>query len=278
MNRFRILLLSIILIWATVSLAFIVQNVNLGPESFPVKSSQGSLNLSTTNFYYPGGGNYVLTMMEIIEIFWIGVFIVGIVLFFKESLRVIAHKIISFAGIFLVLIIAYVISFYLKMGNYPASNISATFSSSNVGGTIPVIVALIVLIFLIFYIMPKGKVKNKTNEREMAESIEKMVRDLKFSDDVRGTILKVYYELSSLLKNNGIIERENLTAREFEDMSIKTLKIKKEPFETIIKLFEEARYSDHRMDDNARKMAIDALEEIKNMLEGKNGKVSSIRS
>ncbi len=268
MNKFRILFLAIILVWATVSIAFIVQNIYLGPERSLTQIPQASQNFSMVNGYSLGGGDYVITMIEIIEIFWIGMFIVGIILFFKETLRIIAEKILSFAGLFIVLIFTYFISLYMQFGSFPASNIQVIFSSSYLQGTIPAIFSLFVLVFLIFYIIPKNSFKGKSKESEMVKSIERMVRDLKFSDDVRGTILKVYYELSSLLKNNGIIEKENLTAREFEDLSLKTLKIKKEPFETIVKLFEEARYSDHRMDENARIMAINALEEIKNMLGG----------
>ncbi len=69
-----------------------------------------------------------------------------------------------------------------------------------------------------------------------------------------------------MLREHGIIENDYLTPREFENITLEKAHIDSKPFETIVKLFEEARYSVHELNDYHREEAISALEKIRDLL------------
>ncbi|MEL9999088.1 MAG: DUF4129 domain-containing protein [Thermoplasmata archaeon] len=265
MNKFRVFIFSLILIWASISLAFIVQDIYSGPEK-SVNSSPNRLNVTTINLPGYTSNVNVFSILEAMYLFWIFAAILALIFYFKESLRVILNTILSMLGVFIVLGITFIISLLIVF-NYPKNSEIIIFSEKNIIGTVPYLIpAIILLIILIYFSMrfvPKSEIKK---DNQMEKSIDMVINELKFSDDIKGAIMKAYYDLSKILKNHGIIEENYLTPREFESITLKRLNIDKTPFETIVVLFEEARYSLHPLNEDHRKIAIDSLETIKKML------------
>jgi uncharacterized membrane-anchored protein/uncharacterized protein YqgQ len=261
-NKIRVIFFSIILIWASISLAFIVQDIYSGPER-SIPGSTNSMNVTEINLPTNSNINYIFILQAIL-IIWIISSFLALIFYFKKSISTIINISLSILGVFLVIGFAFIIS-YLISFNYPKNSQPINFSASSLVGSIPIIVLLLVLILIFVYIGVKFiPVNIKKDEKvDLDQSIGKMILELRFSDDIRGAIMKVYYDLSNTLKKHGIIEENYLTPREFENISINKIKIESKPFETIVNLFEEARYSLHPLNESHRKMAIEALEKIK---------------
>ncbi|MGC8565643.1 MAG: DUF4129 domain-containing protein [Thermoplasmata archaeon] len=269
MNRIRVVILVIIIIWSAVSLSMILQNIYSGPER-SIISPPLSQAMNTT---YPGfpisTGIDIIEIMEYTVFAWIILFIVSLVIYFKSTLKILYKAIMSFLGLFIILGIVYIVSALISHINTSTSSSvqGIKFSSQEIIGTLPIILGIGVLSFLFIYIISKNfYLPSQEKNVKISKTISEMISELKFGNDVRGSIMKAYYDLSNLLKKYGIIEREYLTPREFENLSIEKVHLDSKPFETIVKLFEEARYSSHEMDENQREEAILALEKIKKLL------------
>lgn len=263
-NKLRVLIFSIILVWASVSLAFIVQDIYSGPERVISPPAQ-STNISYIYISDSGGMNYMY-VLETILILWALSSLLSLIFYFKKSLSSILRIILSMTGIFIVIGFAYVVSLLIGF-TYSNTYVKISFSSSEIMGSIPIAVPIIILLFILIYFGAKFiPVKSVAKDEDLKESIGKMIGELRFSDDIRGAIMKAYYDLSNMLRKHGIIEEEYLTPREFEHICMKKIKMDIKPFETLVNLFEEARYSNHPLDETQRKIAIEALESIRNAL------------
>jgi len=268
-NKIRIVILSLIIIWAAISLAMIVQNIYSGPER----------NITTSTFTFSYNSTYpniplsagfdILKIIEYTVFAWIVMLIISLIFYFKSTLKILYKAIISFLGILILFGIVYIISIFLsKLNTSTSSSVQGVqFSGQYLYGSLSIIAVIIVFSILLIYIISKNFPKAHENVNiNMNRSITKMIKDLKFSNDVRGSILKVYYELSNMLREHGIIENDYLTPREFENITLEKAHIDSKPFETIVKLFEEARYSVHELNDYHREEAISALEKIRDLL------------
>jgi len=94
--------------------------------------------------------------------------------------------------------------------------------------------------------------------------MEKALYKVKIGKDVRGAILSAYKEMEKLMRAKGVEDKDYYTPREFREFALKNLKISQRPVDTLTNLFEIARYSRHEMNEEHRRLAISALEEIKN--------------
>ncbi|MGC9126476.1 MAG: DUF4129 domain-containing protein [Thermoplasmata archaeon] len=264
MKKLRVFIFSIILVWASISLAFIVQDIYSGPER-SIKTSPQSVNVTTMEFYNSGPVNSLLILQAIL-IIWAISSLFAFIFYFKKSLYIIFRITMSMLGVFIVMGFTYLIAWFIVF-NYPTKSQIPIFSPQYLSGSIPFIIPLIILFLILLYIGSRHiPTKVRKENVNISDSIGRMIKELRFSDDIRGAIMKVYYDLSNTLQKHGIIEEEYLTPREFENISLKKIGIDSRPFETIVKLFEEARYSNHPLNEDHRKMAIDALESIKRLL------------
>lgn len=259
----------LIIIWASISLSVMIQDIYSGPERSVSTSPSQQLNTPYINFP-ESNGYYILLIMEYTVYAWIALFFVALIFYFKSTLKILYRGIMSFLGVLIVMGIAYIITVILsKINTFPSSSPlqGISFSTQAVAGTLPIIAGIIVLSALFIYIISKNFYIPFFDKNErMSETLSKMIRELKFGNDVRGSIMKAYYDLSNLLKKYGIIESDYLTPREFENISIQKVHLETKPFETLIRLFEEARYSAHNMNETQREEAISALERIKQLL------------
>lgn len=100
-----------------------------------------------------------------------------------------------------------------------------------------------------------------------AVTIQETIDALEFGGDVRATILECFRRFCRLLGSRGIEDQEPLTPRELEALAIERLRVSWEAPEALTSLFEEARYSEHRLGEADRARAIESLSRIRTALE-----------
>ncbi len=264
-DKLRVIIFSFILIWASISVAFIVQDIYSGPER-SISKSPGNVNVTTVYFPNSSYGLNIFTVIEALFLIWIISAALALIFYFKQSIKIIVNLLLSTLGVLILIGFAFIVS-WLVVFNYPKNSILISLSFESLAGTVPIILPFLILLLVIIYFALRFVPRTISEKNEnLGKSIEMVIGELKFSNDIKGAIMKAYYDLSRILKNHGVIEEEYLTPREFENMTLRKLKIDSTPFERIVELFEEARYSEHPLSENHRKMAIESLEKIKSIL------------
>ncbi len=104
------------------------------------------------------------------------------------------------------------------------------------------------------------------SKKEISSKIEKMVDRFDKREDMRFKIIKIYSLMSRLLEEKGVSEKDFLTPREFEERAEDRLGISKPTLSHLIDIFEEARYSSHRMDETSKDNAQLYLSKLKEEL------------
>ena len=105
-------------------------------------------------------------------------------------------------------------------------------------------------------------------ERQAAVvAVRSTIRDLEDGGDVRAAILACFERFCDLLGSRGITDQEALTPHELEGLAVDRLGVSREASGILTSLFEEARYSEHPLDDRDRARAIGSLGQIQAALE-----------
>jgi hypothetical protein len=98
-----------------------------------------------------------------------------------------------------------------------------------------------------------------------------IISRLETSDRSRRVIYEAYIKLMGVLRRFRIIRQEAETPREFVDTVETSLPgINSRHLDSLTSLFEEARYSNHRLDKSKRSRAVRNLKHIRHSLETKN--------
>lgn len=109
---------------------------------------------------------------------------------------------------------------------------------------------------------------SKEASREPAKAvIRDAIRELELGSDVRSTILLCFHRFCSLLGTRGIRAQDPLTPRELEGLAIRELHVSRDATSDLTSLFEEARYSDHSLQEDHRRRALSSLDRIRAALE-----------
>ncbi|MCD6562290.1 MAG: DUF4129 domain-containing protein [Thermoproteales archaeon] len=97
--------------------------------------------------------------------------------------------------------------------------------------------------------------------------IDVSIDDILKCEDVRKSIILVYIRLCNMLREHNIDVPENITAREFENKVFSLLPfMPRDYFHQLTLLFEEAKYSDHKLTFIHKKKALDLLLNIRKSL------------
>jgi hypothetical protein len=100
-------------------------------------------------------------------------------------------------------------------------------------------------------------VAEEVAEPELLEAARAAVKELEEGGDPRGAIVSYFLKLCRLLRENGVDAREEMTAREIAHLALERFKgLDPRPLTRLVELFEEARYSDHRVDEAMRAEAL----------------------
>jgi len=113
----------------------------------------------------------------------------------------------------------------------------------------------------------EGETVRSDDRREASRAVEATIAELELGADVRGAILACFQRFCRLLGARGITEQGALTPRELERIAVDRLHVAPDASATLTSLFEEARYSEHALQEADRSRAIDSLTGIRAALE-----------
>ncbi len=113
--------------------------------------------------------------------------------------------------------------------------------------------------------LPSGL--SRASREVAAEAVADTIREIEIGGDVRGAILACFDRFCRLLGERGVREQISLTPRELEALAVRGLRVSEESADSLTTLFEEARYSEHALDDADRDRAVESLRRIRAALE-----------
>ena len=279
-----LLFLAVLLVAA---IAFNIANLDAGPETVPAPeggTSPGSL--------LPFDSVYADALL----LFFVGVF-VGLALYLVFTNRDRARRPVRRASwkellstiLSLALIVALLLLWprlaHLQPTNETADSTGGSTGTGNptawpasVGAPLGLFLAFSVLaaILALTYILRRGAAGGSRREgetvrsddrREASRAVEATIAELELGADVRGAILACFQRFCRLLGARGITEQGALTPRELERIAVDRLHVAPDASATLTSLFEEARYSEHALQEADRSRAIDSLTGIRAALE-----------
>jgi len=260
--------LSLFLIWLTVSLGAILPTVEI---KFGVPISQNPPSNITSPPTASSGGTYFMYFLQVTLFGIVAIAIIGGLIYrrilLKEALSGLIAFLAALASFGLVYILADRISFFFySQGSWKPTNPgSAPPYSQNILAlvSISILMGILFALFIARVYRRREEVEEK-RKISVAESVDRAIYKVKIGKDVRGAILAAYKEMENLMRSRGVEDKDYYTPREFREFALGTLNISQEPLDTLTNLFEIARYSKHEMNETHRKMALSALEEIRN--------------
>lgn len=101
---------------------------------------------------------------------------------------------------------------------------------------------------------------------ELSDEISLALDDLRSENDIRRAVIAAYARMEKVLARSGLRRRASETALEFLRRVLADLRVSAPAAQALTALFEEAKFSSHRLGESARTRAIDALETIRSDL------------
>ena len=282
------LIALIFVFWALMTMAVSIPYMTLGPEQKAPEVHTGGMDT---------GASGSVSSAHYVRILWIIFISILTITFILYSALALLHRDKEhFKGLFMTLIgtiimvglllgMAYLsetgtaekvaagfsMGGHISSSNSSASNGNATSDAvvnSATEAFYGFMVLLMALVAGIVYVVVdtlRGRKIEKipSQTEELMEKIELAMRDLEEGKKVHDVILRAYEEMCRVLEKSGVKGEESLTPREFQDEVIEQTGIDPKPVERLTTLFEEARYSEHPIDDSKRMEAIKALGELK---------------
>ncbi len=96
--------------------------------------------------------------------------------------------------------------------------------------------------------------------------IEEAIYRLELGEEVRLAILRCYSAMTHLFQEQGLRDRESLTARELERLATRDLGLSSDASVRLRELFEEARYSSHVLTEEYKETALGWLRAVREEL------------
>ncbi|MGC8584570.1 MAG: DUF4129 domain-containing protein [Thermoplasmata archaeon] len=265
MGKIYLLILILAIIWLSITIGIVIPSYSINgiTSSQPAKGNYGLQN----------GGSFYFSIDVIIAVIYAmsAVFIISLILYTRETVKLIIRIMLSFLGFFAFIGLAVLLSYILNgIDNF--SDVSRiTFIPDyhgNISPLIPFTATFIFFIILLYYYISNNMnvtERNQSRERMIGE-IDDMIKNIRFSDNIKGIILKTYYDLENFMQKYGIIDSPTSTPEEFgKIVQAKFPDIGKE-INTIIKMFEKVKYGNYDPDMNDKNNTINALENIKGYL------------
>jgi len=145
-----------------------------------------------------------------------------------------------------------------------SSNDAVEFIAEPIPNWLPFIVSLMLVLLACYFLWliyrrsrkPKAKLESITREAKKAlESIE-------HKNDLRGVILRCYYQMSQIMREErGIQRKSSMTPREFE-FHLLNIGLPQKPVQQLTALFEAVRYGEKELGEKAEQLAISCLRDI----------------
>ncbi len=112
----------------------------------------------------------------------------------------------------------------------------------------------------------EGSSSGEEVKLEALQVVQQAVNSLRNNTDYEETIVKCYRQMCEVLSGRGFIIGADQTAREFGSTLSKKLSLGNDAVKTLTFLFEEARYSAHIINDDQRRLAVNKLGSLENVL------------
>ena len=106
---------------------------------------------------------------------------------------------------------------------------------------------------------------------ELAADLDDALADLRGERDVRAAIVALYRRMLGAFALLGIERTSSEAPREYLARALASLDVPAEPASRLTGLFEEARFSTHRLGDESRAEAVGALADVRDALRGATG-------
>ncbi len=260
---------AILLIWLTVSLGAVLPTISI-KFGAPISTSPQPVIPPPTE--ESKGSSYFMYFMQAFLFSLFAIAIVGAFIYRKQVAKEALAGVISLAlallsfGLIYILANKISIALYSHGGSNPYNpSFSEPLYSQSMIALI-IIAAVMGILFGVFVVKVYKKKEAKVEKEVITtkEAMERAIYKVKIGKDVRGAILSAYKEMEKLMRSKGVEDKTYYTPREFREFALETLKISPRPVEMLTNLFEIARYSQHEMNENHRKLALNALEEIRN--------------
>ena len=150
-------------------------------------------------------------------------------------------------------------------------NLNAPSGNQDGGMTniLPLIIGLILIIIIVLYYISwrKQHIEEIAVVAERAEIRLTKIEDLEI-DSIRAAIFDAYRSMLKIMQRYDFVRKKSMTPLEFEKVIATVLPISDKNISGLTRIFEEARYSDHKLNTQIRDRAIHCFRELKNELRG----------
>ncbi len=99
-------------------------------------------------------------------------------------------------------------------------------------------------------------------------AVQEAIHRIEAEEDFRMAVMRCYRRLCETLEEHGVPSVEYQTAREYESIVSDVLDIPGDPLSVLTDLFEEARYSLHKIGEKEQNRALSSLVDIRDHLSG----------
>lgn len=134
------------------------------------------------------------------------------------------------------------------------------------------IVALVVIVALLVAVA----LLRRRQLADAREILEEAIQELLAGNEYQGVVFLAYRRFSAHLARYGYAEKESQTPREFAAAVRKALPVGAGAMRELIRLFEEARYSDHAIGSDERDRAVESLASVRNEIDATLGRKGPI--
>ena len=275
---FVLLLLAAFLI---ANLVFNLENLDIGPETFPVLESRaggeapGGMGLGVRNF-----GLFLQYLPIILIIF----FIVGFLyLRGKGRGRAVLVEIVGFSFaigfIFLLFLLGDLFGNTLSPGSLDPDSAVLTENPPVPLLGVPVapsglaIVAIAVFVVFLSLLLSRKLGRDRApdvgadTETKALDRIRDTIYRLELGEDIRATVLRCYKDMADLFWRKGLEVGGSVTARELEAQALEELGLSIRSSVELRRLFEEARYSMHWLPAAYKEGALRCLTAVREEIE-----------
>jgi len=273
--------LMFIAMWCIVSLAYIVNGIELPPTFIYMRQP----HMEFSSGYSSYSLSFLIDLLHVIVIGMIVLAIIGGIMYRKFAVKNLLGGIVAFmitaAVMYGILSVDVQLSFSQNQstgfGNSTGGNFSEppqTWKVSPISILISVVVALVIVAIIYMYVKREyyEELGIPGEIEAMRKAVDKSLRKLKEEDDVRLGIISAYREMMKVLENRRIYDKPYLTPREFENYVLEKLRaVESKPYiQKLTELYEIAIYSRKELSESHRKEAVIALEGFKKNLKDKS--------
>lgn len=210
----------------------------------------------------------------------IGGAVVGFLFTGKEYWKssIVAQTLAISAFIFLLLAAPYILPMLPNSGGevnlqpleYPLEGLKAVDTATG-GNTGLAVLGIIGIAFMSIagynllgrFIDLRGGEEEEDIKEDISDTVDEAIKDLYKGKDVRSTVLRCYQKMCYVLETGGVQLEDSMTPREFKLEATKRLDVSTDVISDLTQLFEEGRYSSHKLGREQRKQALSNLKALR---------------